>query len=127
MTNIDEVANSIYNHAKSGQNWQLISRAESHRIALGLKEDGHILNTAAPVPPEPMYLWKVTVRKWDGQYKESVVSKTPATFYGRDRDSVTDKVRAAFNAEFDSFRKKWSHDWVLLEVEEVLDSQRPLG
>lgn len=64
------------------------------------------------------YRWDVTVRRWD-HYGQKVESKIPMTVVASTRSEVTDKVRAAFEANYDSFRKFWSHDWTLGSVTEV--------
>lgn len=64
------------------------------------------------------YEWHITVRKRD-QYGTSIASTTPAIVLAATRSEVTEKVRAAFEATYDDFRKFWSHDWTLQEVREV--------
>jgi len=64
------------------------------------------------------YRWAISVRRWD-HYGQRVVSRTPAAIDAKDKDEVTVKVRAMFNATYDDFRKFWSHDWTLQSVEEV--------
>jgi hypothetical protein len=67
---------------------------------------------------KPRYRWNVTVRRFD-LYGTRVEQRTPVAVIASDKDEVTTKVRAMFNATYDSFRKFWSHDWVLRDVEEV--------
>jgi hypothetical protein len=66
----------------------------------------------------PIFEWHVNVRRWD-HYGNRVEMVTPAVIRAADRVEVTEKVRTAFNAEYDTFRKFWSHDWTLREVREV--------
>lgn len=68
-----------------------------------------------------MYRWNITV-VWLNTYGDKIEERTPATILAADRDEVTRKVRAMFNATYDDFRKFWSHGWKLESVEEV-DSQ----
>lgn len=64
------------------------------------------------------YRWFVQVRQWD-HYGHRVVAKTPAVFIGTDRVDVTQRMREAYNATYDDFRRFWSHDWVLDRMEAV--------
>jgi len=74
-----------------------------------------------------MYRWDVTVRNWD-YYGYKVVSKRSASILAANRSEVTEKVRAMFEAEYDDFRKFWSHDAVINSVcEESLPSPQPVG
>jgi len=52
-------------------------------------------------------------------YGDRVVKTTPSSFIAKDKNEVTEKVRAAFNATYDDFRRFWSHGWRLVSVEEV--------
>lgn len=65
-----------------------------------------------------VYRWNITVRKLN-HYGDRVDDTTPAVVLAANRDEVTQKVRKMFNATYDSFRKFWSHDWMLTSVEEV--------
>lgn len=66
------------------------------------------------------YEWTIVVRRWN-TYGDKIEGVTPAVIIAPDREQVTVKVRAAFNAKYDDFRKFWSHDWALKEVREVRD------
>lgn len=65
-----------------------------------------------------VYEWQVVVRQWNA-YGDRVVLKTPTTIQAASWPQVTDKVRDAFGATFDEFRKVWSHDWTLVDMREV--------
>ena len=65
----------------------------------------------------PVYEWKITVLGCDTYGK--VAYRTPATIFAPTKTEVTAKVRAAFGATYDDFRKFWSHDWTLISVREV--------
>jgi hypothetical protein len=64
------------------------------------------------------YEWHITVLRRN-HYGDRVVDRTPMVVLAADRAEVTAKVRAAFGATYDGFRKFWSHDWTLTEVREV--------
>jgi hypothetical protein len=81
-------------------------------------------DTAAAAVPEALYEWHITV-KWRNHYGDRIEKTTPAVVLAADRVEVTDKVRAAFNATFDDFRKFWSHTWDLREVREVAAAGTP--
>lgn len=63
------------------------------------------------------YEWHITVRRKDDY--GGLAASYPATIIAATRSEVTAKMRAAFEAKYDDFRKFWSHDWVLTEVREV--------
>lgn len=65
-----------------------------------------------------MYEWNILVTKYD-YYGERIVSRTPARVRAATRSELTEKVRAAFEATYDDFRKFWSHGWELKDVTEV--------
>ena len=64
------------------------------------------------------YRWTITVRRWN-VYGDRIESQTPTTILAATRSEVTTKVRDAFEAKYDNFRKFWSHDWTLTSVDEV--------
>jgi hypothetical protein len=64
------------------------------------------------------YSWDITVRRWN-TYGNQVTSRTPTTVIAATKSEVTEKVRAMFEVQYDSFRKFWSHDWVLNSVTET--------
>lgn len=66
----------------------------------------------------PVYRWHIIVRERN-TYGDRTEKETPATILAPTRGDVTAKVRVAFGATFDDFRKFWSHDWLLESVEEV--------
>jgi len=68
------------------------------------------------------YRWQIIVRRWD-TYGEHVLSETPMTVFAANKAEVTTKVCDAFNASFDTFRKFWSHDWLLERVDETADTE----
>lgn len=65
-----------------------------------------------------MYRWHIIVVKYN-VYGDKRVQETPVTIFAPTREDVTGKVREAFNATYDDFRKFWSHDWVLVSMDEV--------
>jgi hypothetical protein len=68
-----------------------------------------------------VFEWHITVRKWGYHYgKVTAVSTTPMIVRAAGKTEVTEKVRAAFEAEYDDFRKFWSHDWLVREVREAI-------
>lgn len=67
---------------------------------------------------EPLYRWTIKVRE-KNTYGDRVTSLTPTTVLAKNRAEVTDKVREAFGAKYDDFRRFWSHDWILDSVDEV--------
>ena len=71
-----------------------------------------------------LYEWHIDVQRMN-HYGDRVESRTPAVILAATRGEVTEKVRAAFGATYDSFRRFWSHRWVLREVREV--PARPLS
>lgn len=71
-----------------------------------------------PEPKQPQYRWFVQVKQRD-HYGERYVSSTPAVFIATDKRDVDQQMRKAFNAHFDTFRKFWSHTWVLERMEAV--------
>ena len=66
----------------------------------------------------PVYEWHITVRRLN-TYGDQVVSSSPTVILAATRSEVTTKVRAAYEATYDDFRKFWSHDWTLTEMREV--------
>lgn len=66
-----------------------------------------------------MYRWEIGVRQLD-HYGEKFISETPMSVTAATKSEVTEKVRVAFGATYDSFRKFWSHTWVLKSVAEEL-------
>lgn len=67
---------------------------------------------------EPVYEWAIEVRKWN-LYGTRIDERIPTVIRAATRDQVTAKVRTAFGATYDDFRKFWSHDWRLESVHEV--------
>jgi hypothetical protein len=67
---------------------------------------------------QAIYRRTVMVKKYD-IYGERIVASTPTTILAKDQAEVTAKVREAFNAKYDDFRKFWSHGWTLTSVDEV--------
>ena len=75
--------------------------------------------------PEPaIYEWSIQVVHWN-EYGDRVLSHTPATIIAATRAQVTEKVRAAWDARYDDFRKFWSHGWEIVSVREL--SPNPLA
>lgn len=66
----------------------------------------------------PMYEWDIEVRRLD-HYGKQIVARTPTKVLAATKSEVTAKVRAMFEAEYDDFRKFWSHTWALNSVHEV--------
>lgn len=64
------------------------------------------------------YRWKINVVEYD-VYGQRAIKKTPTTILAETKTEVTTKVRAAFEAKYDDFRKFWSHGWELLSMDEV--------
>ena len=64
------------------------------------------------------YEWHIEVQRFN-HYGDRVEQRTPTVIVAANRDEVTSKVRAAFGATYDDFRKFWSHGWSLREVREV--------
>lgn len=52
-------------------------------------------------------------------YGDKVTGKTPATIFAGTRDEAVRKARVVFGAEWDDFRKFWSHRFVIDSVREV--------
>lgn len=85
---------------------------------------------APPEPQPPLLRWDITVRGWKAQtdgYGDTrwvIRSETPATIYAADKEEVTRKVEAAFNATLLSAgygrneTTHKSHTWVLNRVDE---------
>ena len=65
-----------------------------------------------------VFEWDVNVRR-KNTYGDKIVSTTQMTVLAATKSEVTAKVRAAFEAKYDDFRKFWSHDWTLNSVREV--------
>lgn len=68
-------------------------------------------------PEQARYRWTIQVRRWN-TYGQRVESSTPMTVIAATRSEVTEKVRASFEATYDTFREFWSHDWTLERVDE---------
>lgn len=64
-----------------------------------------------------IYRWDIEVRTWN-TYGDRIVRRTPMSILACSRSEVTDKVRAAFEATHDDFRKFWSHSWALISITE---------
>lgn len=62
--------------------------------------------------------WSIEVRYWNDR-GDRIAKSVPATIRASTREEVTNKMQQAFGAEFDSFRRFWSHDWILKSVKEV--------
>lgn len=86
-----------------------------------------------PAEAGPRLRWTITVRRWESHfvgghggntYGWRVVAETPTTVYAPDKEGVTERVRAMFNAEMlregygSSKTEHWSHDWTLARVDE---------
>ena len=67
---------------------------------------------------EPMYEWTIMVRRWN-TYGDKIEGQVPMTILAANKSEITAKVRQAFEAQYDDFRKHWSHDWVLESAREV--------
>ena len=67
---------------------------------------------------QPAYAWDITVLQYN-HYGDKVESKTPMTVHASTKTEVTTKVRAAFDATYDEFRKFWSHGWQLNSLTEL--------
>lgn len=63
------------------------------------------------------FRFEIEVLKYN-TYGDKVAVRTPMSVLAEDKNEVTEKVRAAFNATYDSFRNFWSHSWVLNSVNE---------
>ncbi len=71
------------------------------------------------VPPSgPRYEFTCIVRRRD-TYNREYVSKVPASVFAETIDEATDKLRDAFGAKYDDFRKFWSHSVLIESVKEV--------
>ena len=66
----------------------------------------------------PLFEWNIEVRRRN-TYGDRIESRTPTVIIAANKVEVTNKVRAAFGATYDDFRKFWSHDWTLNSVREV--------
>ncbi len=66
---------------------------------------------------KPVYRWQVEVRRWN-TYGDRVESKTPTSVLATDKAEMAAKVRASFGATWDDFRNFWSHDAVVIRVDE---------
>ncbi len=66
----------------------------------------------------PVYEWHIEVRRLN-HYGDRIEERTPMVVVAATRYEITAKVRAAFGATYDDFRRFWSHDWTLREVREV--------
>lgn len=64
-----------------------------------------------------MYRWEIEVLQYN-DYGDKVIARYPASILAKDRAELTEKVRSAFNARYDDFRKFWSHSWSLNSVSE---------
>jgi hypothetical protein len=64
------------------------------------------------------YEWHIEVQQLN-HYGDRVEQRTPMVVTAANRSEVTTKVRAAFGATYDDFRKFWSHNWTLREVREA--------
>lgn len=64
-----------------------------------------------------MFRWEIDVLEYN-HYGDKVVSRTPMSVLAENKVQVTDKVRTAFGATYDNFRKFWSHGWALKSVSE---------
>lgn len=67
--------------------------------------------------PTPKYEWHIEVQKFN-HYGDRIVARTPMVVIASTHPEVTTKVRAAFGATYDDFRKFWSHTWSVREVRE---------
>lgn len=65
-----------------------------------------------------MFEWTIEVRRLN-LYGDRIEQRTPAVILAADRAEVTTKVRVAFGATYDNFRKFWSHTWALESMREV--------
>jgi len=64
------------------------------------------------------YEWYIDVSQLNF-YGDRTISVTPTMIIASTKAEVTEKVRAAFGATYDDFRKFWSHTWALREVREL--------
>jgi hypothetical protein len=71
-----------------------------------------------------VYRWHISVQRWN-VYGDKVISTTSASILASTRTEVTDKVRFAYGATYDDFRKFWSYDWILKSMEEVQTATLP--
>jgi len=65
----------------------------------------------------PEYRWQIVVRRLN-HYGDKIVVEIPMTLLAANKAEVTTKVREAFEATYDDFRKFWSHTWHLVRVDE---------
>lgn len=69
-----------------------------------------------------IYRWEIDVLEYN-TYGTKVVRRIPMSILAVTKTEVTEKVRVAFDAEYDDFRKFWSHRWLLKSIyEEPLPS-----
>lgn len=73
---------------------------------------------------QPLYEWDIEVRRLN-TYGDRIETRTPTKMLASTKAEVTTKVRAMFNAQYDDFRKFWSHTWALNSVQEVQRVTRP--
>lgn len=64
-----------------------------------------------------MFRWEIEVLEYD-TYGDRIVRRTHMSVLADTKTGVTEKVRAAFGAQYDGFRKFWSHGWSLISVAE---------
>ena len=64
-----------------------------------------------------MFRWEIEVLEYN-TYGDRIVKRTPMSLLADTKTGVTEKVRAAFEAKYDDFRKFWSHGWALVSVSE---------
>lgn len=70
------------------------------------------------IPSAPRYEFTCTVRRRD-TYGREYVTSTPASVFAKTIDEATTKLRDAFGAKYDDFRKFWSHSVLIESVKEV--------
>jgi len=73
-----------------------------------------------------MLRWDIEVIEYN-TYGDKVVKRIPMSVLGNTKTDVTTKVRQAFEAKYDGFRKFWSHGWSLNSVTEEPAVSEPTG
>ena len=66
-----------------------------------------------------MFRWEIEVLEYN-TYGDKIVKRTPMSVLAPTKTGVTEKVRAAFEAKYDGFRKFWSHGWTPISVSEPM-------
>lgn len=63
------------------------------------------------------FRFDVKVLEYD-TYGTRIIEVTQASIVAKDKAELTEKVRAVFNAKYDSFREFWSHSYSINGVSE---------